>query len=74
MGILAILCVLGFTALPQLLILAGKRDDIAPPRIAETLSKASGRQRIVWYDCGRYGAIVYRVSALDDIVKHFQME
>lgn len=58
----------------KLLILAGKRDTIVPPKMAEALWKASGRQKIVWYDCDHYGAIVYLASALDHIVKHFQAE
>jgi dienelactone hydrolase len=58
----------------KLLILAGKRDDIVPPKMAEALWKASGQQKIVWYDCTHYGAIVYIMSALDHIVKHFQAE
>ncbi len=58
----------------KLLILAGKRDDIVPPKMAEALWQASGRQKIVWYDCTHYGAIVYLASALDHIVKHFQVE
>jgi dienelactone hydrolase len=58
----------------KLLILAGKRDDIVPPKMAEALWKASGRQKIVWYDCTHYGAIVYLASALDHIAKHFQAE
>ncbi|HWG44336.1 MAG TPA: prolyl oligopeptidase family serine peptidase [Gemmataceae bacterium] len=56
----------------KLLILAGKRDDIVPPKMAEALWKASGQQKIVWYDCTHYGAIVYLASALDHIVTHFQ--
>lgn len=58
----------------KLLILAGKRDDIVPPKMAEALWNASGQQKIVWYDCNHYGAIVYLASALDHIVKHFQTE
>ena len=58
----------------KLLILAGKRDDIVPPKMAAALWQASGRQKIVWYDCGHYGAIVYLASALDHIVKHLQTE
>ncbi len=58
----------------KLLILAGKRDDIVPPKMAEALWKASGQQKIVWYDCTHYGAIVYLASALEHIVKHFQAE
>jgi dienelactone hydrolase len=55
----------------QVLILAGKRDDIVPPRMAEALWKASGRQRIVWYNCTHYGAALYLVSGLEEVVKHF---
>ncbi len=55
----------------KLLILAGKRDDIVPPKMAEALWNASGRQKIVWYDCTHYGAIVYLASALDHLVAHF---
>jgi dienelactone hydrolase len=55
----------------NLLMLAAKRDDIVPPRMAEALWRASGRQKIVWFDCTHYGAVVYIVPALDEIVKHF---
>jgi dienelactone hydrolase len=55
----------------KLLLLAAKRDDIVPPRMAEALWRASGRQRIVWFDCTHYGAVVYIVPALDELVKHF---
>jgi CubicO group peptidase (beta-lactamase class C family)/cephalosporin-C deacetylase-like acetyl esterase len=55
----------------DLLILAAKRDDIVPPRMAEALWKASGRQKIVWFNCTHYGAIIYLVPALDHLVKHF---
>lgn len=58
----------------KLLILAGKRDRIVPPKMAEALWEASGKQEIVWYDCTHYGAIVYLAAALDRIVKHFQMD
>ena len=58
----------------KLLILAGKRDDIVPPKMAEALWKASGEQKIVWYDCTHYGAIVYLASALDHIIAHFGAE
>jgi dienelactone hydrolase len=58
----------------RLLILAGKRDDIVLPKMAEALWKASGQQEIVWYDCTHYGAIVYLASALDHIFKHFLRE
>jgi dienelactone hydrolase len=55
----------------QLLILAGKRDEIVPPRMAENLWKASGRQKIIWYDCTHYGAIIYLPTALRHITDFF---
>jgi dienelactone hydrolase len=58
----------------KVLILAGKRDDIVPPRMAQSLWEASGKQKIVWFDCGHYGAVVYLPKALDLIVTHFKSE
>jgi dienelactone hydrolase len=55
----------------RLLILAGKRDEIVPPRMAKALWKASGEQKIVWYDCTHYGAALYLVSAFDQVLDHF---
>jgi dienelactone hydrolase len=55
----------------QVLILAAKRDDIVPPKMAEALWKATGRQKIVWYDCTHYGAAIYFVPALEQVVQHF---
>jgi dienelactone hydrolase len=54
----------------RLLILAGNRDEIVPPRMARALWEAAGRQKIVWYDCGHYTAVLYIVAALDQIAKH----
>jgi dienelactone hydrolase len=55
----------------KVLILAGQRDEIVPPRMAEALWQASGRQRIVWYDCTHYGAALYLAEALSRLVRHF---
>ncbi len=55
----------------RLLILAGKRDDIVPPKMAEALWQASGKQKIVWYDCTHYGAVLYLAPALEQIRAHF---
>jgi dienelactone hydrolase len=55
----------------KLLLLAAKRDDIVPPRMAEALWQASGRQQIVWFDSTHYGAVVYIVPAMEHIVRHF---
>lgn len=54
----------------QLLIIAGKRDEIVPPEAAIRLWKASGEQKIVWYDCTHYGAALYFIPAMTHIVEH----
>jgi dienelactone hydrolase len=55
----------------RVLMLAARRDDIVPPRMAEALWKATGRQRIVWFNCTHYGAAVHLVDGLNEVVKHF---
>jgi dienelactone hydrolase len=55
----------------RVLIIAGKRDDIVPPQAAEALWKATGGQKIIWYDCTHYGAVVYFLPAMRHIVQHF---
>src|SRR5262249_29404655 len=52
----------------RLLIIAGKRDEIVPPSATLALWKASGEQKIVWYDCTHYGAALYYVPALKHLV------
>jgi dienelactone hydrolase len=56
----------------KLLIMAGKRDDILPPKMAENLWKASGEQKLVWFDCTHYGAIVHLAEALEAVVEHLK--
>jgi dienelactone hydrolase len=54
----------------KVLMIAGKRDEIVFPKMAEALWQASGKQKIVWYDCTHYGAALYFLSAMEHIVKH----
>ncbi|GIW82786.1 MAG: hypothetical protein KatS3mg105_4593 [Gemmatales bacterium] len=56
----------------KLLIIAGKKDEIVPPKMAEALWQAAGKQKIVWYDCGHYTAILYLVPAMKHIVNHLK--
>lgn len=58
----------------QVLMIAAKRDDIVPPKMAEALWKATGQQKIVWYDTTHYGAALYLVPASVHIVKHLRAE
>jgi dienelactone hydrolase len=54
----------------KLLIIAGKKDDVVPPKMAEALWKATGRQKIVWYNCGHFSAALFLVPALNHVVNH----
>jgi dienelactone hydrolase len=58
----------------KVLLIAGKRDDIVPPCMVEALWKASGQQKIFWYDCTHYGAVLYVVPALKHVLDHFTAE
>jgi dienelactone hydrolase len=58
----------------KVLMMAGKRDQIVLPRMTEALWRATGEQKIVWFDCTHVGAILYIVPALGHIVEHFKAE
>jgi dienelactone hydrolase len=58
----------------RLLMVAAKNDEIVPPRMAEALWQASGKQEILWYDCGHYSAIVHLPDALEHVVRHLKAE
>jgi dienelactone hydrolase len=58
----------------RLLMIAGKRDEIVAPKMAEALWQASGRQKIVWYDCTHVGAALYVLPIMEHIVKHFRAD
>jgi hypothetical protein len=36
------------------------------------LWEASGKQKIVWYDCTHYGAALHIADAMEHIVEHFK--
>jgi dienelactone hydrolase len=55
----------------KVLIIAAKNDEIVPPRMAEALWKASGRQKIVWLNAGHYSAALYLATGLKHVVEHF---
>jgi dienelactone hydrolase len=55
----------------RVLIVAAKRDEIVPPRAAEALWQATGRQKIVWYDTTHFGAAMYIASGLSHVTELF---
>jgi dienelactone hydrolase len=54
----------------NVLILAGKRDEIVPPSATIALWKASGEQKIVWFDCTHYTAALFYAPAMKHIFAH----
>jgi dienelactone hydrolase len=55
----------------RVLIVAAKRDEVVPPRAAEALWEATGRQKIVWYDTTHLGAALYIASGLGHVSELF---
>jgi cephalosporin-C deacetylase-like acetyl esterase len=58
----------------KVLIVAAKNDEIVPPRMAETLWRATGQQRIIWLNSGHYSAAIYLMQGLKTVAEHFQAE
>ena len=56
----------------KLLLIGAKRDDVVPPEALERLWEATGRPRILWYDCTHEGAIAYVVPAMQEVLAHFR--
>lgn len=68
-----ITCVKNLTG-RQVLIVAAKNDEIVPPRMAETLWRATGRQQIIWLNAGHYSAAIYLMQGLKNVVEHFRAD
>jgi dienelactone hydrolase len=58
----------------KVLMIAGKRDDIVPPRATEALWEAAGRPKLVWYDCTHYGAALYFMPAMKHVLEHLRAD
>jgi cephalosporin-C deacetylase-like acetyl esterase len=56
----------------KVLIIAAKNDEIVPPKMAENLWNASGRQQIVWLNAGHYSAAIFILPGLHRVVDHFK--
>ena len=54
----------------NLLLIAASRDDVLPPKSAEALWEATGKQKIVWFDSTHVGAAAYAIPALKAVTEH----
>jgi hypothetical protein len=55
----------------RLLMIAGKVDEVIPPRSTQLLWQAAGRPPIEWYDCGHYSAVGYLLPGIRRTVAFF---
>jgi dienelactone hydrolase len=55
----------------KLLMLEALHDEVVPPKMGENLWRASGEQKIVWFNSGHYTAVIYLADGLAHIVQHF---
>ena len=58
----------------SVLMICASRDEIVPPSAGKALWEELGRPKIVWYDTTHYGAALYFVPALQQLVEHFGAE
>jgi dienelactone hydrolase len=58
----------------NLLMIAAKRDDIVPPKAAQVLWEATGKQTILWFDSTHVGSAVYAIPALIAVAAHVKGE
>ena len=56
----------------DVVMVAGRRDEIVPARATRALWEAAGKPRLLWYDCSHYGAVLYFVPIMNQVVKHFK--
>jgi dienelactone hydrolase len=56
----------------DVLMIAAKRDDIVPPKMAEALWEACAKPKIIWFDTNHYGAALYALPAMQQVLVHFR--
>ena len=56
----------------NLLMICASRDDILPPSAAKRLWEATGKQKIVWFDCTHVGAAVFLMPLLKEMTEHMR--
>jgi len=58
----------------KVLLIAGKRDEIVPPKATEALWQSAGKPELIWYDCSHFAAALYFAPILSRVVEHFKAE
>lgn len=52
----------------KVLMIAGKVDEVVPPRTTTALWQAAGQPPIIWYDAGHYSAAAFILPALRETI------
>ena len=55
----------------DVLMIAGRVDEVVPPPCTEELWRTAGRPPLIWYDCGHYSAVGYLLPAIRETVHFF---
>lgn len=55
----------------DILMIAGRVDEVVPPACTEELWRSAGRPPLIWYDCGHYSAVGYLLPAIRQTVNFF---
>ncbi len=58
----------------KILMMAGRTDEVIPPRAAELLWEKAGNPPIRWFDCGHYSAAGFLLPAIRETVEFFAAE
>jgi dienelactone hydrolase len=58
----------------KVLLVAGKRDGVVPPRATLALWQAAGKPELCWYDCGHFTAALYFAPIMSQVVRHFKAD
>lgn len=58
----------------HLLMINARNDEVIPPACTESLWRAIGEPRIVWYDAGHYSAAGYLLHGLVEVAQFFAVE
>lgn len=58
----------------HLLMIGASRDDVVPPKAMTTLWEATGKQKIVWFDCTHVGTAAHILPALKAVAAHVKGE
>jgi hypothetical protein len=58
----------------KVLLVAGRRDGVVPPRATLALWQAAGKPELCWYDCGHFTAALYFAPIMSQVVRHFKAD